>query len=95
MHLRSVFWVFLVRSTMFKQKPNVSLNAQTSSAKVQTVEENSTVLSGKDVSLREFLYKQIDYMMTVESREVPAEGRRGTHVEVHVYCKFKPTHERG
>lgn len=36
----------------------------------------------KDVSLRDFLYKQIDYMMTVESREVPAEGRRGTHVEV-------------
>lgn len=37
--------------------------------------------STKDVSLRDFLYKQIDYMMTVESREVPAEGRRGTHVE--------------
>ena len=36
----------------------------------------------KDVSLRDFLYKQIDYMMTVESREMPAEGRRGTHVEV-------------
>jgi len=35
-----------------------------------------------NISLREFLYKQIDYMMTVESREVPAEGRRGTHVEV-------------
>lgn len=36
----------------------------------------------KDVTLRDFLFKQIDYMMTVESREVPAEGRRGTHVEV-------------
>ena len=37
-----------------------------------------------DVSLRDFLYKQIDYMMTVESREMPAEGRRGTHVEVKI-----------
>ena len=40
----------------------------------------------KDVSLRDFLYKQIDYMMTVESREIPAEGRRGTHVEVCLSC---------
>eukprot|EP00111_Clytia_hemisphaerica_P005431 TCONS_00015699-protein len=43
------------------------------------VEEGNTV--ARDISLRDFLYKQIDYMMTVESREVPAEGRRGTHVE--------------
>ena len=44
--------------------------------------------------LRDFLYKQIDYMMTVESREVPVEGRRGTHVEV---CKsqFNPNEYLG
>ena len=36
----------------------------------------------KNPSFQEFVNKQIDYMMTVESREVPAEGRRGTHVEV-------------
>lgn len=39
-------------------------------------------LARSDLTLRQFLYKQIDYMMTVESRDVPAEGRRGTHVEV-------------
>ena len=53
-----------------------SLASQSSPNKM--LDDNNTT---KDVSLRDFLYKQIDYMMTVESREVPAEGRRGTHVE--------------
>ncbi len=45
-------------------------------------EEKIIAPSKKNISFQDFLNKQIDYMMTVESRDVPAEGRRGTHVEV-------------
>lgn len=58
----------------------VSVTSQQSPAK--NVYPHNDFVSSKSMSqLRDFLYKQIDYMMTVESREVPAEGRRGTHVE--------------
>eukprot|EP00794_Sanderia_malayensis_P015308 gene15308-16885_t len=40
----------------------------------------------KNLSFQDFLNKQIDYMMSVESRDVPAEGRRGTHVEAPQDC---------
>lgn len=57
------------------------MTSQQSPAK--NVYPHNDFVSNKSMSqLRDFLYKQIDYMMTVESREVPAEGRRGTHVEV-------------
>ena len=59
-------------------KAQSGLVSQSSSPNKASLDENNPI---KDVTLRDFLYKQIDYMMTVESREVPAEGRRGTHVE--------------
>ena len=58
-----------------------SIASQPSPVKYTSDESHGMKYSSR---LRDFLYKQIDYMMTVESREVPAEGRRGTHVEV---CK--------
>ena len=45
-------------------------------------DDTSTSSAKKSLSFQDFLFRQIDYMMTVESRDVPAEGRRGTHVEV-------------
>ena len=48
-------------------------------------EDHSTSGTRKNISFQDFLNKQIDYMMTVESRDVPAEGRRGTHVEVSFF----------
>ena len=48
----------------------------------QSATDEPAASTRKNPSFQEFVNKQIDYMMTVESREVPAEGRRGTHVEV-------------
>ncbi|XP_057315478.1 nonsense-mediated mRNA decay factor SMG8-like [Hydractinia symbiolongicarpus] len=67
-----------VYSSVLSKKSNISLVSQPSPTK-GTSEDSGGVM--KDITLRDFLFKQIDYMMTVESREVPAEGRRGTHVE--------------
>jgi len=47
----------------------------------QSATDEPAASTRKNPSFQEFVNKQIDYMMTVESREVPAEGRRGTHVE--------------
>ena len=73
------FIIFLVYSSSFGKRSQASFVSQPSPTK-STCEE--FVSNKGDLTLRDFLYKQIDYMMTVESREVPAEGRRGTHVEV-------------
>eukprot|EP00795_Rhopilema_esculentum_P006867 gene6867-12467_t len=43
--------------------------------------DHSLFSHSQEISFQDFVNKQIDYMMTVESRDIPVEGRRGTHVE--------------
>lgn len=66
-----------------KQSNASSIASQPSPTKYNATTTTTDENQGMKYScrLREFLYKQIDYMMTVESREIPVEGRRGTHVE--------------
>ncbi|XP_047133699.1 nonsense-mediated mRNA decay factor SMG8 isoform X1 [Hydra vulgaris] len=64
-----------IRSVYFGNKQHSSIISQPSPLKHDSSDNKDSL------SLRNFLFKQIDYMMTVESREIPVEGRRGTHVE--------------
>ena len=82
--LYDVLFRLVYSSTLLGKKSETSLTSQPSPVKNSPAEDLSFPLS-KESTLRDFLYKQIDYMMTVESREVPAEGRRGTHVEVGAF----------
>ncbi|XP_065682232.1 nonsense-mediated mRNA decay factor SMG8 isoform X2 [Hydra vulgaris] len=72
-----------IRSVYFGNKQHSSIISQPSPLKHDSSDNKDSL------SLRNFLFKQIDYMMTVESREIPVEGRRGTHVEYHTLPNSK------